>query len=374
MAFDPRLAVLCGDFIQVVYDMYEANPNILTPPPSSHFPTGYQLSGWVLMKELFAGGNESFFGFFAHHTNDPDDAVLAIRGTEPGEWLTDFISQLMKPFKVRGKGNVGIGWESLYETFRVVDSRTKKALNGTFSEQAEELLRGYAAHPSVQVTGHSLGAALATLYAAENAFTHQHTSIRSLYTFGSPMVGDDIFADAFDELGLESWRISNVRDWAPKLPLVLPLAPYHHIRKVRSYDSLGKVKPTLKCVHSLATYLSLIDSMRKPDEDCQWPAKDVSARSMVRVPTESLRGIWGLCSGQDAISIGTNGVESAVTYRVTSDAASTIDVMIYSVDPSNPTTIKPGDYADHLLEGGATLWVAPDPSQSGTAQGQYWVR
>lgn len=95
---------------------------------------------------------------------------------------------------------------------------------------------------------------------------------------------------------------------------------------------------------------------------------------LVRVPNEALRGIWGLCSGQDPYPIGSNGGTSAVTYRVTSDEASTIDVMIYSVDPSNPTTINPGDCADHLLEGGATLSVAPDPSQSGTAQGQYWAQ
>jgi hypothetical protein len=281
MAFDPRLALLYGDFVQAVYDMYELHPNDLKPPPSPNFPAGYQLAGWVTMNEVFAGGNEIFFGFFAHNANDPSDAVLAIRGTEPGEEWTDIISQLMKPFKVSGKGNIGVGWESLYETFCVTDGRTMKALKGTFSEQADELLREHAARPSVQVTGHSLGAALATLYAAENSFTHhQHTPIRSLYTFGSPMVGDDIFADAFDEAGLESWRISNVQDWAPKLPLVLPFAPYHHIRKVRSYDSFGKVKQTFKCVHDLATYLSLIDPKRKPDGKCQLPAR---ARDSVTV-------------------------------------------------------------------------------------------
>jgi hypothetical protein len=274
MAFDRHLALLYGDFVQAVYDMYDPqHADVLTPPPSSDFPVGYRLSGWVVMTELFAGGDERFFGFFAHSTNDPNDAVLAIRGTEPGEEWTDVISQLMQPFKVPGKGNVGVGWGSLYETFRVIDRRTMMALKGTFSEQADELLRGHAARPSVQVTGHSLRAALATLYAAETSFTHQHTTIRSLYTFGSPMVGDDIFADAFDEVGLESWRIANVQDWAPKLPLVSPFTPYHHIRRVRSYDSLGKVKQTFKCVHDLATYLSLIDLERKPEGNCQLPAR-----------------------------------------------------------------------------------------------------
>jgi hypothetical protein len=254
--------------------MYDPNhPDVLTPPPSSDFPAGYQLTGWVVMKELFAGGDERFFGVFAQNTNDPNDTILAIRGTEPGEEGTDFISQLMMPFKVPGKGNVGIGWGSLYETFRVKDRRTMMDLKGTFSEQAEELLRGHGAK-SVQVTGHSLGAALATLYAAEHSFTQQPTPIRSMYTFGSPMVGDDIFADAFDELGLESWRISNVQDWAPKLPFVIPIiAPYHHIRRVRSYDSHGKVKQTFKCVHDLATYLSLIDPKREPLGECKLPAR-----------------------------------------------------------------------------------------------------
>jgi hypothetical protein len=62
MAFDPRLALLYGDFVQAVYDMYDPQqPDVLTPPPSSDFPSGYQLSGWVVMTELFADGNERFF-------------------------------------------------------------------------------------------------------------------------------------------------------------------------------------------------------------------------------------------------------------------------------------------------------------------------
>jgi hypothetical protein len=39
MAFDQRLALLYGDFVQAVYKMCDPkNPDVLTPPPSSDFP------------------------------------------------------------------------------------------------------------------------------------------------------------------------------------------------------------------------------------------------------------------------------------------------------------------------------------------------
>jgi predicted lipase len=59
------------------------------------------------------------------------------------------------------------------------------------------------------VTGHSLGAAIATLTAAHLLadFNVNPASV-SLYTFGSPRVGDRAFADWFDGFGIaESWCV-----------------------------------------------------------------------------------------------------------------------------------------------------------------------
>lgn len=64
-----------------------------------------------------------------------------------------------------------------------------------------------ARHPNGQkfalwITGHSLGGALSTLYAAR--IKTLGYSIDGIYTYGSPRVGDKRFVDAYQAAGLTS--------------------------------------------------------------------------------------------------------------------------------------------------------------------------
>jgi hypothetical protein len=73
------------------------------------------------------------------------------------------------------------------------------------------------AAPTVIVSGHSLGAALGTLCAMDLKLNYQLPDVR-LMTFGSPRVGNSIFAAWVDsELGLH-WRFTHNRDIVPSLP------------------------------------------------------------------------------------------------------------------------------------------------------------
>jgi Lipase (class 3) len=287
LPFDTQKAVLYARLIQAAYAMYDANKTNLTPAPSNDFPAGYELTAWVEMQDFFIFGSTGpvFYGFIAQSIQNANEAVLAIRGTDNDlEWWDDVASLGMQPFRVAGCGDVGMGWEKIYETLEIVERPTlgpasatspKASLKaaGSFSAQvAEHLRRRAAANPAqaaaaaqtIEVTGHSLGAALATLYAAENALIHK-ISNPALYTFASPMVGSRDFVKKINALDLTSWRVINEQDVVRILP---PGPNYEHINTAKPFSSIGIVGQSIGCCHAIATYLHLLDPSLLLEVDC----------------------------------------------------------------------------------------------------------
>jgi hypothetical protein len=282
-AFNAAAAELYGSFVAAAYTMYDDAPTNLHPSPSKDFPTGYTLTAWVQMQDFILDSLAPvFYGFIAHGNQPPEQAVLAIRGTSNGvEWWDDANSLGMTPFPVQNCGNVGLGFEKIYATMEVVEAQPTAAAAaslknvGSFSAQVAEHLkrraRAMAASPAAAVTppivvvGHSLGAALATYYAAENALVHEIPN-PGLWTFASPKIGDQAFVDAFNRLGLTSWRVVNKQDIVPHLP---PGLFYQHVNTEQLYDSNGVVNPSFSCWHSLATYLHLLNSTYPLDAGCR---------------------------------------------------------------------------------------------------------
>lgn len=79
------------------------------------------------------------------------------------------------------------------------------------------------------MTGHSQGAALATLAA------DRYGNVQGVYTFGSPRVGDIEFkADFF----INTYRFVNNNDLVSRLPLA-PI--YYHVGELRYIDSNGLI-------------------------------------------------------------------------------------------------------------------------------------
>ena len=285
-AFNAVAAELYGGFVAAAYAMYNSAPTILHPPPSTDFPAGYTLSAWVQMQDFILDSLAPvFYGFIAHSNQPPDQAVLAIRGTSNGvEWWDDANSLGMTPFPVQNCGNVGLGFEKIYATMEVVEAQpaatTHASLRsvGSFAAQVAEHLKRRArarataspaaSPPPIAVVGHSLGAALATYYAAENALVHKIQN-PGLWTFASPKVGDQGFVDAFNRLGLTSWRIVNKQDIVPYLP---PGLFYQHVDTEELYDFDGVVQPSFGCWHSLSTYLHLLSPAYPLDADCHLSA------------------------------------------------------------------------------------------------------
>jgi lipase (class 3) len=290
---DPARAVLYGQFLQVAYWMYASAPNNPTPTPPAAFLADYEFFAWVQMRDfVIEEGDWTFYGIIAQRRSKPNEYVLAIRGTENlTEWLDDLTSAI--PVPLAGFGQVAYGFQRIYQTLRVVDYSPPEAFGaqaptrsleaaGSFADQVATAIQHHAAlgerpsemtpeapvaTKSIEVTGHSLGAALATLYVAEN--NRKVVTPSSICTFASPRVGDSVFAMKFGELGITSWRIVNELDAVPKLPFL----GFHHIETEYLYNSGPSVDWSLVCWHSLDTYLHLVDPKQPLSPECRWPKK-----------------------------------------------------------------------------------------------------
>lgn len=290
-------AVQCGLLVNVAYTMYGSAPNNPAPPPPSPFFPDYNFVAWVQMQDfLFSQGAWEFYGLIAQHKSKPNEFILAIRGTSDAvEVVDDLTSMFLDPFldPSLGWGQVGYGFKRIYQTMRVVDYVPPAAVaeraappapSGTFAQQMAAVVRRHAATAtgapehrataeaaaaptSITVTGHSLGAALATLYVADNSTMGGQVATPLLCTFASPRVGDQVFATKFDQLGIASWRIVNLLDLVPNVPFV----GFWHVETLYLYIAFS-VQLSLDCEHSLLTYLNMLDPTQPVSPECKRPS------------------------------------------------------------------------------------------------------
>jgi hypothetical protein len=132
---------------------------------------------------------------FVATSRDGTLIVVAFRGTEadkPEDLLADLFTQ---PSSWEGRGKVHTGFLRAYQPVR---SAVAAALDARSSG-------------ALLITGHSLGAGVATLAAAEHA-ARQPT----LITFGSPRVGDHAFAALF--AGVTVHRVVGCCDVVTRIP------------------------------------------------------------------------------------------------------------------------------------------------------------
>lgn len=303
-------AVQCGLFVNVAYAMYGGDPDNPAPTPPSNFIPDYEFFAWVQMRDfLFGQGDYEFYGLIAQRKSKPDEYVLAIRGTsDTVELVDDLTSMFLTPFldPSLGWGQVGYGFNRIYQTMRVVPYAPNAAVadlaaapppSGSFAEQVAALLHRHAAggearnfeaasaapaSMSVTVTGHSLGSALATLYVADNSTKASQIATPLICTFASPRVGDPTFANKFDRLGIASWRIVNLLDLVPNVPLL----GFWHVDALYLYIATS-VALGLDCEHSLLTYLNMLDPKQPIAPECKRPSSAsprANARLAARAP------------------------------------------------------------------------------------------
>lgn len=212
-----RLGALCLQSYQMLTD-FQSGASFSLPSP-------YTLQMQFLTSETFPGesfGTEVPIAFVA----TADDAIYVVfRGTKTiSEWISDAEFAQVPYAPVSGGGMTEQGFSAVYATIgsAIVGEVNALAQSGSYA--------------TLYVTGHSLGASLATLAVPDLA---RATSFASpvLYDFASPRTGDPTFASLVDALPT-SWRVVNTNDEVPKLPPAVTFVLENGQQKLFFYEHI----------------------------------------------------------------------------------------------------------------------------------------
>ncbi|WP_025690184.1 lipase family protein [Paenibacillus zanthoxyli] len=188
------------------------------------------------------------FGFIIE---SPQEIIVAFRGTsQASDWLSDIIAS-QKTFKyVKEDCLTHRGFTDIYSSARsgIIAALTRLSPDKT-----------------LYITGHSLGAALATLCAMDIA-TNTGYSSPNLYTYGSPRVGDPAFAKAFSKYVRNSYRIANLFDvvtYAPPSVYKLPKREKkYYYRHVPTFRSLSFQNGGIGLNHIIGSYFAELSRLQ----------------------------------------------------------------------------------------------------------------
>lgn len=152
--------------------------------------------------------------------------ILAFRGTERTalkDWMTDVDVTQVSDFG--GKVHRGFTF-ALYSVLQQIIAGLT-----VLRDNYQPLL----------ITGHSLGGALATL--ATIVLDEMNYPVQRVYTFGSPRVGDQTFAQAFDQKFWDrTFRFVNHNDVVTRIaPRQLGGLSYDHVGQCLYFDATGKL-------------------------------------------------------------------------------------------------------------------------------------
>ena len=163
------------------------------------------------------GGSQLYFLW------DKDDTIIVCRGTQPSEFK-DVVHDLEFALVTSrsGHGNVHHGFRNSVDLIWIDLLKT---------------IQKFGVNRKLWCTGHSLGAAMSTLIAARCARTDKLPK-PTLFTYGSPRVGDVAFIKHLNKLEVEHHRWVNNADIVTRNPIY----PYKHHGTLHYFDHHGEVR------------------------------------------------------------------------------------------------------------------------------------
>ena len=189
-------------------------------------------SGWFnLIKTFNKNGTQAFLA-----KND-EFVVLAFRGTQPDKW--EDVRTDLRVLKLRTvDGKVHIGFKNAFDD--VKDAITTE-------------LRKHLGKMPLYITGHSLGAALATV-ATQEIEEEFNDLVAACYTFGSPRVGDGKYEKA---IKVPFYRIVNTTDIVTFFPFLL--GTFVHVGDTR-YLSRRKINDVYVLYRGIPSFTRFLES------------------------------------------------------------------------------------------------------------------
>jgi len=161
---------------------------------------------------LVTRGELAVIGYIAER----DTLFVGYRGsTNIQNWIDNLHVRQESPYRDKDVG-VERGMYSVYASLRTDVLFT---LNNMVSKYGTRRLL---------ITGHSLGGAIATLTAFDLLYSKAPFLVSDLITFGSPRVGNDRFAQYFDEFDVRITRVTHYYDMVPHVPEMF--LGYEHVR------------------------------------------------------------------------------------------------------------------------------------------------
>ncbi|MFN0109707.1 MAG: lipase family protein [Blastocatellia bacterium] len=220
-SYDPTNALALGNVAKLAYEPDSAKVKQTTG--NWGFP---QLRQFQSSKQQFPAVDTE--GFVIANTQD---VIVAFRGTEVKvirDWLTDL---RFKP--TAWAGNAG-----------KIHSGFNDALESVYDEMRNAVVSLRDNGQNLWFTGHSLGAALATLAAWRlRDETNDVHYPQGIYTFGQPRTGNEDFVAAFDgRLKSRMFRFDNNNDIVPHVPLKGEIFDFDHVGNLCYFDTDGDLK------------------------------------------------------------------------------------------------------------------------------------
>ncbi|KAK9095153.1 hypothetical protein Scep_026622 [Stephania cephalantha] len=240
-----------GKFVEATYNSFDFDPSSPTyatcrfSKQSLLSKSGLQKSGYTVTKNLHAtsgvrlprwtkrlprwvSNRSSWIGYVAVCEDEEEiarlgrrDVVVAFRGTATCmEWVENLRASLTHLPNSSTTSNVAVqkGFLSLYTS----NSSTSCSLQDEIREEISRIIESYGCtdrNPlSLTITGHSLGAALATLAAYDITTMFNHGQLVTVISFGGPRVGNQSFRHHIEKRGSKVLRIVNSNDIITKVP------------------------------------------------------------------------------------------------------------------------------------------------------------